>query len=891
MSIDGHNVKIIQTIRGHTSDVTCCDFAPNFTLITGSSDKTVRIWDWTGGRGYTERSCSPLRAHKYQVTCVRASPQGSMLASASVDGTAVVWSVATCARLYTMTQVNGDAVRVCRTIFDHEGTTQALAFTPDSQYLVTACSLEVVRVWLVRDLVDTAADALCCPLARVDNVQDMGVLSVDVSRRITFDVVVEPFDVYDGHASTVTSVRFSHSGAYLISTSLDKLVKVWDEQGNCVASLQGHDRYVNCAAISRLKSSLSFNDSGAYSISTSLDKLVKVWDEQGNCFASLQGHVNRAAMSKLSLFFNYSGTYLISTSLDKLVKVWDEQGNCVASLQGHDRYVNCAAISRDATLLVSGSTGSNDKQVIVWDLKGNLTLDSELNHFRTISAFADGVSENQMAENVDPNGNKVTLLEKLDDVAEGTINSCSFYGNSLLATGSGYLNLKRKILIDPTSEPSSSLKLDPSRKVQLSKSQAVSTSTGSTLRTNPFAKLRKRQSGVSKPPQGESVRRPSSALSKRPCAHRRHRRPTEDRDVMYVREDRDMYVREGREVYSRQDRDMYVREDRDMYVREDRDMYFREDTDSYLRENRDTYVREDRDTIDKLVRLFKVLEGNDNIEEVNYSPLEGHTYAINHVEFSKSGDMLATCSLDGCTIIWNPTVSEWNNDINYNLEQGCLFVQEDAHDYGVQYCDISPNLEPILNAVSDAQSYLLATCGNDSLVKLWRITVPKVFQTAIAGKIHFRAKQLIDWSTSDLIKWLKDVNMDDLSASIQNTSLDGKKILTMTEEQICSGLDLDEETTEKLTKELRWLKKGTHMAEPFEDRLTDIPHEFLCPITHEVMREPVTCSDGYTYEKNAITEWFMSGKRTSPMTNESLVTTDFVGNADLRHAIRDFLEM
>ncbi|CAG9820459.1 unnamed protein product [Phaedon cochleariae] len=411
MSIDGHNVKIIQTIRGHTSDVTCCDFAPNFTLITGSSDKTVRIWDWTGGRGYTERSCSPLRAHKYQVTCVRASPQGSMLASASVDGTAVVWSVATCARLYTMTQVNGDAVRVCRfspdsailvtagdngaiciwdlvhrslikTIFDHEGTTQALAFTPDSQYLVTACSLEVVRVWLVRDLVDTAADALCCPLARVDNVQDMGVLSVDVSRRITFDendplirkynlatsgntneirlwtittksllkqktacasstneVLVEPFDVYDGHASTVTSVRFSHSGAYLISTSLDKLVKVWDEQGNCVASLQGHDRYVNCAAI-----------------------------------------------------------------------------------------------SRDATLLVSGS---NDKQVIVWDLKGNLTLDSELNHFRTISAFADGVSENQMAENVDPNGNKVTLLEKLDDVAEGTINSCSFYGNSLLATGSG----------------------------------------------------------------------------------------------------------------------------------------------------------------------------------------------------------------------------------------------------------------------------------------------------------------------------------------------------------------------------------------------------------------------------------------------------------------------
>lgn len=59
---------------------------------------------------------------------------------------------------------------------------------------------------------------------------------------------------------------------------------------------------------------------------------------------------------------------------------------------------------------------------------------------------------------------------------------------------------------------------------------------------------------------------------------------------------------------------------------------------------------------DKYIRLFKVGEENNNVEELSSSPLEGHTYAINHVEFSKNGDKLASSSLDGCTFIWNTQV-------------------------------------------------------------------------------------------------------------------------------------------------------------------------------------------------------------------------------------------
>lgn len=44
------------------------------------------------------------------------------------------------------------------------------------------------------------------------------------------------------------------------------------------------------------------------------------------------------------------------------------------------------------------------------------------------------------------------------------------------------------------------------------------------------------------------------------------------------------------------------------------------------------------------------------MEELQSSPIDGHSYAIHNVEFSSDGSMLATCSLDGSANIWNPLV-------------------------------------------------------------------------------------------------------------------------------------------------------------------------------------------------------------------------------------------
>ncbi len=61
---------------------------------------------------------------------------------------------------------------------------------------------------------------------------------------------------------------------------------------------------------------------------------------------------------------------------------------------------------------------------------------------------------------------------------------------------------------------------------------------------------------------------------------------------------------------------------------------------------------------------------------------------------------------------------------------------------------------------------------------------------------------------------------------------------------------------------------------------------FICPITQERFVDPVICSDGQTYERAAIMEWFSRGKRTSPVTNARLTNTVLIPN----HALKSLIE-
>ena len=68
----------------------------------------------------------------------------------------------------------------------------------------------------------------------------------------------------------------------------------------------------------------------------------------------------------------------------------------------------------------------------------------------------------------------------------------------------------------------------------------------------------------------------------------------------------------------------------------------------------------------------------------------------------------------------------------------------------------------------------------------------------------------------------------------------------------------------------------------------EVPEEFLCPITQDVMRYPVLCSDGFIYEKAAIEEWLVSRRKTSPMTNLPMKNTDMEYQRVLAERIETF---
>ena len=61
--------------------------------------------------------------------------------------------------------------------------------------------------------------------------------------------------------------------------------------------------------------------------------------------------------------------------------------------------------------------------------------------------------------------------------------------------------------------------------------------------------------------------------------------------------------------------------------------------------------------------------------------------------------------------------------------------------------------------------------------------------------------------------------------------------------------------------------------------------EYLCPITAEIMTDPVCTLDGFTYERKAITEWLRTND-TSPATGARLESKNVIPNITVRCLLR-----
>ncbi|XP_024968508.1 U-box domain-containing protein 13-like isoform X2 [Cynara cardunculus var. scolymus] len=69
-----------------------------------------------------------------------------------------------------------------------------------------------------------------------------------------------------------------------------------------------------------------------------------------------------------------------------------------------------------------------------------------------------------------------------------------------------------------------------------------------------------------------------------------------------------------------------------------------------------------------------------------------------------------------------------------------------------------------------------------------------------------------------------------------------------------------------------------------------IPDDFRCPISLELMKDPVIVSTGQTYERSCIEKWLEAGHHTCPKTQQNLTSTALIPNYVLRSLIAQWCE-
>ncbi len=113
----------------HENDIECLAYSPDGkTVVTGSLDRTARIWDATTGR-----PIGPPLVHQRSVVAVAYSPDGKTILTGSEDGTARLWVAATAGSIGTLLL--------------HQGAVRSVAFGPDGQTVLTGSEDGTARLW------------------------------------------------------------------------------------------------------------------------------------------------------------------------------------------------------------------------------------------------------------------------------------------------------------------------------------------------------------------------------------------------------------------------------------------------------------------------------------------------------------------------------------------------------------------------------------------------------------------------------------------------------------------------------------------------------------------------------------------------------------------------
>ena len=293
----------------HDRDVRSAQFSPDSKrIVTGSSDKTARVWDAETGKPLTV-----AMKHDHDVHSAQFSPDGRRIVTASGDLTARVWDAQTGEPLTEPMK--------------HHSSVTCAQFSPDGKRIVTAS-------W---DGMTNSGYAL--------------VWDAQIGKPLS-----EPMK---HHNSLVSSAQFSPDGRRIVTASGDLTARVWDAQtGKPLTEPMKHDGEVRSA---------QFSPDGKRIVTASADKTARVWDAQtGKPLTEPMKHDGEVRSAQ----FSPDGKRIVTASDDKTARVWDaETGKPLTDPIKHKDPIVSAQFSPDGKRIVTASPSQSvwGSTTRVWD--------------------------------------------------------------------------------------------------------------------------------------------------------------------------------------------------------------------------------------------------------------------------------------------------------------------------------------------------------------------------------------------------------------------------------------------------------------------------------------------------------------------------------------------
>lgn len=288
-------------LEGHTDTITAMSFNADGTLLASAGmDGVVRIWDV--GQGTCKQA---LEGPADAVEWVCWHPRGNIVLAGSADFTAWMWLAET-----------GNCMQV---FSGHAGPLTCGGFTPDGKTIVTGGGEgdASIRVWDPK------------------------------SGECKVHVQGEHF-----HIGGLTCLAFNRDSTLVLTGSEDgsaKLVSI--ESGRVIASFEGHDEGCSIEAV-------HFVPSLSVIATAGLDGKLIIWDINSRSQRAICQHPEGITR----MVAHPSEPLLCAGCIDGSVWCWDARtGACVSTFNGHKEAVQDMKINHNGTMVLSGSEDCSAK--------------------------------------------------------------------------------------------------------------------------------------------------------------------------------------------------------------------------------------------------------------------------------------------------------------------------------------------------------------------------------------------------------------------------------------------------------------------------------------------------------------------------------------------------